>query len=98
MSRPVPAAVTFLEYWKRKCATLAHHWDCMDYQEEEERPRPDFAARAPAYGKNPITGQREPTFPSGVRLKRIAAGAGIIVLMVRSGNDSFMNTICDLDL
>lgn len=28
-------AVTFLEYWKRKSATLAHHWDCMDFQEEE---------------------------------------------------------------
>lgn len=29
-------AVTFLEYWKRKNATLAHHWDCLDFQEEEE--------------------------------------------------------------
>lgn len=28
-------AVTFLEYWKRRNATLAHHWDCMDFQEEE---------------------------------------------------------------
>ncbi|MBN3294663.1 ANO7 protein, partial [Polypterus senegalus] len=28
-------AVTFLEYWKRKNATLAHHWDCMDFQENE---------------------------------------------------------------
>lgn len=28
-------AVSFLEYWKRKNATLAHHWDCMDFQEEE---------------------------------------------------------------
>lgn len=28
-------AVTFLEYWKRKMATLAHHWDCMDFHEEE---------------------------------------------------------------
>lgn len=28
-------AVTFLEYWKRTNATLAHHWDCMDFQEEE---------------------------------------------------------------
>ena len=28
-------AVTFLEYWKRKNATLAHHWDCTDFQEEE---------------------------------------------------------------
>ena len=28
-------AVTFLEYWKRKMATLAHHWDCMDFHEDE---------------------------------------------------------------
>lgn len=28
-------AVTFLEYWKRKMATLSHHWDCMDFHEEE---------------------------------------------------------------
>lgn len=28
-------AVTFLEYWKRKNATLAHHWDCMDFHEDE---------------------------------------------------------------
>ena len=25
-------AVTFLEYWKRKSASLAHHWDCMGFQ------------------------------------------------------------------
>ena len=25
-------AVTFLEYWKRKNASLAHHWDCMGFQ------------------------------------------------------------------
>ena len=33
------SAVTFLEYWKRKSASLAHHWDCMGFQDEEERPR-----------------------------------------------------------
>jgi len=48
-------AVTFLEYWKRKSASLAHHWDCMGFQEEEERPRPDFAAKAPYLEKNPVT-------------------------------------------
>ena len=52
-------AVTFLEYWKRKSASLAHHWDCMGFQEEEERPRPDFAAKAPYLEKNPITGVRQ---------------------------------------
>ena len=30
-------AVTFLEYWKRKNASLAHHWDVSDYEEEEVR-------------------------------------------------------------
>ena len=28
------------------------------FQEEEERPRPDFAAKAPYLEKNPITGVR----------------------------------------
>jgi hypothetical protein len=26
------SAVTFLEYWKRKSASWAHHWDCMGFQ------------------------------------------------------------------
>lgn len=28
-------AISFLEYWKRKMITLAHHWDCMEFHEEE---------------------------------------------------------------
>ena len=74
--------MTFLEYWKRKSASLAHHWDCMGFQDEEERPRPEFAANAPYLEKNPITGIREPSFPKAVRMRRIAAGSGLIVLMV----------------
>ena len=75
-------AVSFLEYWKRKNATLAHQWDCMGFTEEDERPRPHFAANAPYLEKNPITGIREPAFPSQVRLRRIAAGSGLILVMV----------------
>ena len=75
-------AVTFLEYWKRKNASLAHQWDCMGFTEEDERPRPHFAANAPYLEKNPITGIREPAFPSQVRLRRIAAGSGLILVMV----------------
>ncbi|XP_046398218.1 anoctamin-7-like [Ischnura elegans] len=75
-------SVTFLEYWKRKSASLAHHWDCTGFQEEEQRPRPEFAARAPFLERNPITGVREPSFPSRLRHKRIAAGIGIIFLMM----------------
>jgi anoctamin-7 len=74
--------VTFLEYWKRKSASLAHHWYCMGLQDEKERPRPEFAANAPYLEKNPITGIREPSFPKAVRMRRIAAGSGLIVLMV----------------
>ena len=76
-------AVTFLEYWKRKNASLVHHWDCMGFQEEDERPRPQFAANAPYLEKNPITGIREPSFPAAVRMRRIAAGSGIILVMVK---------------
>jgi len=75
-------AVTFLEYWKRKNASLAHQWDCLGFQEEDERPRPEFAANAPYLEKNPITGVREPSFPKEVRLRRIAAGSGLILLMI----------------
>nr|XP_033778364.1 anoctamin-7-like [Geotrypetes seraphini] len=75
-------AVTFLEYWKRKNATLAHHWDCMDFQEEEERPRPEFAARAPRMEQNPITGVKEPYFPQRDRLSRILTGSMVIVIML----------------
>ncbi|XP_069935985.1 anoctamin-7-like isoform X3 [Cherax quadricarinatus] len=75
-------AVSFLEYWKRKSASLAHHWDCLDFQEEEERPRPEFAAKAPCQERNPITGVREPSFPKSIRTKRIMAGVGLIFIMM----------------
>ena len=85
--------MTFLEYWKRKSASLAHHWDCMGFQEEEERPRPDFAAKAPYLEKNPITGVREPSFPQSKRYKRIAAGTGLILLMVRDSQRQGKKTL-----
>ncbi|XP_055953568.1 anoctamin-7-like [Argiope bruennichi] len=75
-------AVSFLEYWKRKSASLAHHWDCMDFEEEEERPRPEFAAKAPCVERNPITGIKEPSFPKSVRMKRIAVGSGAVLVMM----------------
>ena len=54
----------------------------MGFTEEDEKPRPHFAANAPYLEKNPITGIREPSFPSQVRLRRIAAGGGLILVMV----------------
>ncbi|XP_051515951.1 anoctamin-7-like isoform X2 [Myxocyprinus asiaticus] len=75
-------AVTFLEYWKRKNATLAHHWDCMDFHEEEEPPRPEFAAMAPAMEENPVTGVKEPYFPEKARISRMLTGSMVIIIML----------------
>lgn len=75
-------AVTFLEYWKRKNASLAHHWDVLDFEEEEERPRPEYVARAPTYEKNPITGVKEPHFPERERIPRIISGFAVITIMI----------------
>ncbi|XP_078095881.1 anoctamin-7 [Mustelus asterias] len=75
-------AVTFLEYWKRKNATLAYHWDCMNFEEDEERPRPEFAAMAPMMEQNPITGVKEPYFPERDRLSRIFTGSMVIIIML----------------
>ncbi|KAM7410947.1 hypothetical protein PAMA_021082 [Pampus argenteus] len=75
-------AVTFLEYWKRKMSTLAHHWDCMDFHEEEERPRPEFAAMAPSMEQNPVTGVKEPYFPEKTRLSRMFTGSMVIIMML----------------
>uniref|UniRef100_A0A8D8VQN5 Anoctamin n=2 Tax=Cacopsylla melanoneura TaxID=428564 RepID=A0A8D8VQN5_9HEMI len=75
-------AVTFLEYWKRKSASLAHYWDVMGFKDEMERPRPEFAARAPFQKINPVTGVNEPSFPKSLRKTRIVAGMGLVFLMI----------------
>ncbi|XP_070126839.1 anoctamin-7 isoform X8 [Equus caballus] len=75
-------AVLFLEYWKRKSATLAYRWGCSDYEDVEERPRPQFAASAPTMALNPITGEDEPYFPERSRLHRVLAGSVVVVMMV----------------
>ncbi|XP_006875294.1 PREDICTED: anoctamin-7 [Chrysochloris asiatica] len=75
-------AVLLLEYWKRKSATLAYRWDCSDYEDIEERPRPQFAAAAPKTALNPITGEDEPYFPEKSRARRMLAGSVVVLMMV----------------
>ncbi|EDV24327.1 uncharacterized protein TRIADDRAFT_10718, partial [Trichoplax adhaerens] len=74
-------AVSFLEYWKRKEATLAFRWDTMDFEAEEERPRPRFSALAPSKRQNPITGQWEPYMSPATRLPRYLTGLSVILIM-----------------
>ncbi|ETE73202.1 Anoctamin-7, partial [Ophiophagus hannah] len=75
-------AVTFLEYWKRMNATLTYRWDCSDFEDIEERPRPQFAALAPMTTINPITGEEEPYFPKRTRFNRIMTGSMVIIIMI----------------
>ncbi|XP_027136752.1 anoctamin-7 [Larimichthys crocea] len=75
-------AVTFLEYWKRTCSALTHRWDCSEFQDIEERPRPEFTAMAPMTIRNPVTGAEEPYFPESKRLNRTLTGCMVIILMV----------------
>uniref|UniRef100_A0A670XMT7 Anoctamin n=1 Tax=Pseudonaja textilis TaxID=8673 RepID=A0A670XMT7_PSETE len=75
-------AVTFLEYWKRMNATLTYCWDCSDFEDIEERPRPQFAALAPMTIINPITGEEEPYFPKRTRFNRIMTGSMAIIIMI----------------
>ncbi len=47
-------ATMFLEFWKRKQATIQYDWDVAGY-ELEERLRPDYEAKVTSRRKNPIT-------------------------------------------
>uniref|UniRef100_A0A671TZX4 Anoctamin n=1 Tax=Sparus aurata TaxID=8175 RepID=A0A671TZX4_SPAAU len=75
-------AVTFLEYWKRSCSALTHRWDCSEFQDIEERPRPEFTAMAPMTMRNPVTGAEEPYFPENKRFNRSLTGCMVIVVMI----------------
>ncbi|MBN3298497.1 ANO7 protein, partial [Amia calva] len=75
-------AVTFLEYWKRTNSVLAHRWDCSEFEEIEERPRPEFTAMAPMTVRNPVTGAEEPYFPKTLRFNRTLTGFMVIIIMV----------------
>uniref|UniRef100_A0A673A0N5 Anoctamin n=1 Tax=Sphaeramia orbicularis TaxID=375764 RepID=A0A673A0N5_9TELE len=75
-------AVTFLEYWKRTGSTLAHRWNCSDFEDIEERPRPEFTAMAPMTMRNPVTGAEEPYFPEKTRLHRMLSGCTVIITMI----------------
>uniref|UniRef100_A0A3P8U002 Anoctamin n=1 Tax=Amphiprion percula TaxID=161767 RepID=A0A3P8U002_AMPPE len=78
-------AVTFLQYWKRRCSVLAHCWDCSDFEDTEERPRPEFTAMAPMTVRNPVTRAEEPYFPEQKRLNRTLTSCMVIIIMVVEG-------------
>ncbi|XP_023207717.1 anoctamin-7-like isoform X3 [Xiphophorus maculatus] len=94
-------AVTFLEYWRRTSSTLSHRWGCSDFEDIEERPRPEFSAMAPMTTRNPITGAEEPYFPENKRFHRTVTGCMVIIVMagtIASISASVLNLIIILTL
>uniref|UniRef100_A0A3P9LKH0 Anoctamin n=1 Tax=Oryzias latipes TaxID=8090 RepID=A0A3P9LKH0_ORYLA len=57
-----------LEVWKRYSATLAYCWGTLSRKKAFEEPRPGFHG---VLGLNPVTGRKEPVFPSVSRQLRI---------------------------
>ena len=75
-------AVFFLEFWKRKQVTLAYEWHTMDFEEEEERPRPQYLAKVTTLKENPVTGKMEPSMPARQRVPRLVGAVGIVIFFI----------------
>ncbi|XP_012941487.1 anoctamin-4 [Aplysia californica] len=56
----------FLEFWKRKEATIQYKWDLTTFVSEEEPPRPEYLSKLENWHTmkiNPVTGLKEPHLP-----------------------------------
>ncbi|XP_076445347.1 anoctamin-1-like isoform X2 [Babylonia areolata] len=56
----------FLEFWKRKEATIQYKWDLTNFVSEEEPPRPEYLSKLEDWQTmkvNPVTGLKEPHLP-----------------------------------
>ncbi|XP_013082997.1 anoctamin-1-like isoform X3 [Biomphalaria glabrata] len=56
----------FLEFWKRKEATIQYKWDLTTFVQEEEPPRPEYLSKLEnwqIFKMNPVTGIQEPHLP-----------------------------------
>lgn len=75
-------ATLFLEFWKRRQATLAQEWHTDDFEEEEEPLRPEFAATVTRLKKNEVTGKMEPHVPKLQLYSRLAGVMSVIIFMI----------------
>jgi len=75
-------ATIFLEFWKRKQVSLAYEWHTMDFEEDEERPRPEYLAMVTRLKENPVTGKLEPYMPPGQKCQRLSGAFGIVFFFI----------------
>ena len=72
----------FLEFWKRKQATLSYMWHTSDFEEVEEQIRPEYAAVVTTLRENPATKRMEPYTPSSTLYKKFAGVLSVVTFMI----------------
>ncbi|XP_078346942.1 anoctamin-3-like [Oculina patagonica] len=74
----------FLEFWKRRQATLAHEWHTDDLEKGEETLRPEYSAKVKdlPLKKNKITGKMEPHVRKLIVYSRYGGVLSVILFMV----------------
>lgn len=75
-------ATLFLEFWKRRQATLAQEWHTDDFEEEEEPLRPEYSATVTTLRRNEVTGKLEPYVPKIQIYSRLTGVFSIIIFMI----------------
>ncbi|XP_078583555.1 anoctamin-4-like isoform X6 [Branchiostoma floridae x Branchiostoma japonicum] len=74
-------ATMFLEFWKRKQAVISYDWDLVGFEDEEERPRPEFESKVSTHRINPVNKLEEAFLPFYNKVPRLI-WAGLVVLFM----------------
>ena len=74
-------ATLFLEFWKRRQASIAQEWHLSDFEEEEQL-RPEYVSTVTTLRRNKATGKMEPYIPAGVRCRRFSVIIAVISFMI----------------
>lgn len=80
-------ATLFLEFWKRRQASLAQKWHTSEFEREEETFRPEYLAKMTEEEKNPYvpdsqTGKIRPNVFKIKRYRRLGFVFSVITLMI----------------
>lgn len=77
----------FLEFWKREQSTITFKWNLMNFQEEEEPPRPEYLiklANSKFRKRHRVSGVEEPFVPFWRRRVPIMAASFSVMLFLVS--------------
>ncbi|XP_005164519.1 anoctamin-6 isoform X1 [Danio rerio] len=73
----------FLEFWKRYQAKLEYKWDTVEFQQQEEQPRPEYEARCTYERFSPITQSNEKVpYTACGKCMRVSCGIGTVLFWI----------------